>query len=554
MKVPPNGWDIQRLNFEVARLLDANEPRLTVGASLLGLVTVGISDDPLVMYREYIQNSVDALAANGQSSRGRVEVLIDRQNRQVRIRDNGPGLSYQGCVENLLPIGRSKKTVGLDRGFRGIGRLSGLAFASSVTFLTRSKSTDPVTRVVWPGIAFQEWTASQTIADEAVQESVTVDSLCGSNYPDHFFEVQVDGVGRLAAGLLLNSEAVRAYIGEVCPVPMAQPFPFGEDVRKLFDPNNAPYVQEVVVGDDPDLVKRPYGSDIPFARDRRDRFVEFEPIRIPRMESGGNAAIGWVAHSSYLGAIPKGNRIRGIRARVGNIQIGDERVFDHLFQDDRFNRWCVGEVHVVDDRIAPNARRDYFEPGPYLRHLENHLAPALRDISNRCRSASSARNRRSKILAELSQLEEMCDLLMSGYLSEVGFKDVAKQLHAKSSVISANLRSVDIDSQQLGRLDQIAAKLEGANPGRTISSLVDLSHSELKMYQDMFRAVIDVAPSPAVAKDVIDAVLAAKEDPNQALRDRDGRGPTDESGIAFDKIPDVEPNTAIGTGAPDTER
>ena len=38
-----------------------------------------------------------------------------------------------------------------DRGFRGIGRLSGLAFAESVAFLTRAEGKQPVTRIVWDG-------------------------------------------------------------------------------------------------------------------------------------------------------------------------------------------------------------------------------------------------------------------------------------------------------------------------------------------------------------------------------------------------------------------
>ena len=38
---------------------------------------------------------------------------------------------------------------------------------------------------------------------------------------------------------------------------------------------------------------------------------------------------------------------------MGNIRVGDERVFDHLFEEERFNRWCVGEVHILDSRIIP---------------------------------------------------------------------------------------------------------------------------------------------------------------------------------------------------------
>ena len=43
-------------------MLDATGPGVTVGPSILGLVTSGIYDDPLAIYREYIQNAVDELS------------------------------------------------------------------------------------------------------------------------------------------------------------------------------------------------------------------------------------------------------------------------------------------------------------------------------------------------------------------------------------------------------------------------------------------------------------------------------------------------------------
>ena len=34
------------------------------------------------------------------------------------------------------------------------------------------------------------------------------------------------------------------------------------------------------------------------------------------------------------------------------------------FTEERFNRWCVGELHILDSRIVPNARLDYFSQDP----------------------------------------------------------------------------------------------------------------------------------------------------------------------------------------------
>ena len=53
-----------------------SRPSVTVGPSILGLVTSGIYDDPLTIYREYIQNSVDELSRHN-GVEGKVEISID---------------------------------------------------------------------------------------------------------------------------------------------------------------------------------------------------------------------------------------------------------------------------------------------------------------------------------------------------------------------------------------------------------------------------------------------------------------------------------------------
>ena len=215
----------------------------------------------------------------------------------------------------------------------------------------------------------------------------------------------------------MNREAVRGYIAEVCPVPLAPEFPFSNEVWGVFPPQQSPYSLRITLDGEERPVQRQYSSTIGFNGNREDHFHEFEKVHVPSIEGNEDAAVGWIAHSSYLGAIPKANRIRGIRARIGNIQVGDEQVFDHLFDEERFNRWCVGEVHILDSRIIPNGRRDYFERDPHLRNLENHLAPIFREIAARCRAASSSRNKEKKLISTITDIEAMYELAASGCLA-----------------------------------------------------------------------------------------------------------------------------------------
>lgn len=41
--------------------------------------------------------------------------------------------------------------------------------------------------------------------------------------------------------------------------------------------------------------------------------------------------------------------------------IGDRGTCNGLFKEERFNGWMIGELHVFDNDLVVNARRDYFE-------------------------------------------------------------------------------------------------------------------------------------------------------------------------------------------------
>ena len=492
-------------------MLDATGPSVTVGPSILGLVTSGIYDDPLSIYREYIQNAVDELSRQSEIE-GRVEITIDPGQKRVSICDNGPGLTYHECLEDLVPISQSKKCLERDRGFRGIGRLSGLAFAESVAFLTRASASDPVTRVVWSKTEVADATNSIPGTQLGFQDWVSVEVLDDFDWPDHFFRVEIDGVSRHAAGVLLNREAVRGYISEVCPVPLAPDFPFFENIGGIFQQQQSPYTLRVTLDGEEQPVQRQYGSTIALAGNREDHFHEFEEVRVPSVDGRGDAALGWVAHSSYLGAIPKGNRIRGIRVRLGNIQVGDERVFDHLFEEERFNRWCVGELHILDSRIVPNGRRDYFERNPHLRNLENQLAPIFDQIAARCRTASSNRNKQKRIVSALIDLEDMYELAVSGCLTTKDAIAFVEQALERVTKAHQNFASSGMGSGPSERLSTIEGKLRNFHPNGSCFPLQDKTSSEVDIYRRVFGAVAANVPSARSAREIIATVLKLIDD------------------------------------------
>lgn len=488
----------------VNRYLGPAEPVL--GDQMLEIITSAMYDNPLSVYREYIQNSVDALATAKQLDQGTVEISINPYERRIDILDDGPGLTEGMAVRALVPVGTSEKQKGIDRGFRGIGRLCGLAFGETVTFVTRANGSRHATCVRWNGPRLRAHIAETRHTALSVRECVEVTRLEGGGLPEHCFRVSVEGVYRHAANYLLNQELVRLYISEVCPVPIATSFPFSANVERLFGNEGQPVAVAVSLTGDSRPICRPLRKELRLSKHRVDRFREFEEIRVSSLERSSVAAIGWIAHSSYLGALPKSLGIRGIRARVGNMQIGDEDVFDHLFAQDRFSRWCVGEIHITDSRIVPNGRRDYFEASPHLRNLENHLAVLFRRIVERCRIASKRRNGLRRLETAVGDIERWYQLAASGWLARNDSVLLATRIEERAiRILEADGMAERQSNGVVARLRAVISDL-GDFEGPTRQPLKSMTVAERRAHQQVFRAVVDATDSPRVALGIIEAV------------------------------------------------
>ena len=476
-----------------------------IGGNILSLITCGMYTNPLAIYREYLQNSADAITSSSKLNNGKVEIVTDVSKLSVTIRDNGPGLSYKQAARELIPISKSGKNPKRDRGFRGIGRLAGLAFGRSVTFLTRCNEISPVTKVIWDGDPLRNEINNKLSASEIVLKCVTIEKVDGDNFPKNFFEVQIDGISRYAAASILNRNSIHEYLGEVCPVPFHIDFPYKSNISNLFK-ESRPLVLDVYLDGEKTPITRRHQNGVCISGGRIDKFVELEKIKVPALGKSSYAALGWIAHTSYLGAIPKKTSVRCLRARAGNIQIGNETAFDHLFSEIRFNRWCVAEIHILDSRITPNGRRDYFEPSTHLRNLENYLGAVCRKLEQKCRIASRDRNQQRHLNFFLESLEATYDLVASGYLTT----NAAQQfITGKLSEISvAREKYKDLGYvEYVKNLDKFEKKLVGFQKPRKRPAFVGISSSDVPAYRKIFKILADTSPSPREAKKTIETIL-----------------------------------------------
>jgi len=122
--------------------MDTN--RIKTGARLLETLTSALYAEPIVVFREYVQNAIDSFVISKSKPDFRVEIVIDSTKSRVIIRDNGDGIPPEEFNEVMMSLGKSPKEVRKNQiGFRGIGRLAGLSFCKHLHFINKSNPQKP---------------------------------------------------------------------------------------------------------------------------------------------------------------------------------------------------------------------------------------------------------------------------------------------------------------------------------------------------------------------------------------------------------------------------
>lgn len=105
-----------------------------VGAGILNIITESLYDNPIVVFREYVQNSVDSIFRN-EVNADKCEIRIWNSNNNLYFLDNGNGINVNRFKDEMVKIGASAKKRQRNLGYKGIGRLSGVPYCKNLVFL-----------------------------------------------------------------------------------------------------------------------------------------------------------------------------------------------------------------------------------------------------------------------------------------------------------------------------------------------------------------------------------------------------------------------------------
>lgn len=446
-----------------------------IGAYVLETLTTGMYTDALDSIREYIQNAADAIrkaerAGVLKPGEGRVDLFVDEEARSLRIRDNGIGIPADSFLSSMLNIGMSEKRIDEDAGFRGIGRLAGMAYCSRLYFRAKAQGEKKVSVVCFECDALRE--ECQPKSQRTNELAQVLGKQCKASTEEappgyHFFEVALENLSEAAADFLLP-KALEKYLGDVAPVdfdPMrfiyakqivdwTEKYKFPLPIINVFihSPN---YERQVFKHFRSKYNTRQANKQV---HDVHVKGVVFHPSEV----NGGTKYWIWYSKSDLLGMIDDDSA--GIRIRKNNIALGGSEQVAGLFakiakSNARFNGYFIGEIHVLSNDVVPNARRDALEANSEWRTIEEDLMKFVKARCDDVRQTSDARNKpTAKVVASAQTVTaDVKEHVEVGVASPIE----RSTLQQKAKTEIEKIERLDVESRQ----EEEKTKLETAKKG-----------------------------------------------------------------------------------------
>lgn len=494
------------------------EEIVQVGKYTLESLTTGMYSDPKIVYREYIQNSVDSLehavSLGMLEQQGmRIDIIVNADESYISIKDNGTGISAAEAAQTLMNVGSSKKRNANNRGFRGIGRLGGMSYCNTLVFTTSAENEKVKTVVSFDCKKLRHLLVPGEYEDmslSAVLEEITTIETFPEKEEKHYLCVEMVDVNGFSD--LLDIDAARSYISQVAPLPyQSRHFIYTSQLKSYLSDNG--YVVEefpIFVGEnesDLEPVYKPNKSR--FRSDRGKRTVdEISSMKYFDVTVDGELyALGWYGNCGWYGFLSE-KEISGFRVRKGNILIGDSHTMNAIFKEARFNGWTQGEIFIVTDKLIPNARRDDFEQNDaYYKFMEALSNSVGTEIARTIREASLTRNNpNAKALREIERkIGEASTAVAEGFNSTVDKEKMVTALTESAESLAGLRVSEDLTSKKKELQEKIEAAIEEVSESKNFK-INQINSGIDKKSKQVLKVVSDIL-SRKLAKVLVDEII-----------------------------------------------
>jgi molecular chaperone HtpG len=377
--------------------------KTTIGKDVIESLTSGMYEDSKFIFREYIQNAVDQIdkaiesGVIATSQGGNVWINLDKSERKIIIEDDATGIKSNEASDILRNIAQSTKKRGIDRGFRGIGRLGGLGYCEQLIFETSFKGEKSKSIMLWDAKELKKIINDRTQKEEAshVIDRVTDFDIQPEDIDKHYFSVTLE---RVSNDALFDKKEIIDYLQMVAPAPFHTGFLYRDAISNKLEENGLK-IDEYKIFVNTDQIFKAYTTNIYDGETNNKKKIDniFDTNSF-RIEGHNNELLGWGWYglSTFDGVLPEVNLARGLRLRKDNIQIGSADTLARLHKQKKNNFYFFGEIHAFHQDLIPNSRRDYFVENDCLFQFEDELKKIfeaelkpLFNIASKIRSAQN---------------------------------------------------------------------------------------------------------------------------------------------------------------------
>ncbi len=476
-------------------------------AAVVQILSEDLYPRKLEIVREYIQNASDAVDDWLRISdlipldRTEPQIKLSIQGRSLLIFDNGIGMTEED-IPKLKRVAYSEKKMGEEAGYKGIGRLAGIAVADKLKITSTSYGD--------PRLHHFEFRAAEMRKDisekkkQGIQEPATPvinrhTSMWWTDIDpsDHYTLVEIKDI-KESCPELLDPDKLIEYIGDIGPVDFSPDFSHGAKISENLARNVPDYSPKTI------YLSRSDGTKVRVHRPFRDSMAIAEPgfREVPDpadpkkllaycwYTSNAEEILGKLRPTGKIFQVPaesesveEKRRFAGLVYKLFGFSVGDRSLPERTLWTTARARalWFTGEIHIVNKDILPTTPRTDFVENSTRAKLygegRNRIAVRLnalaQEISDNRKTFQDARTIRQKLDTYKGRLE-------SGGIDRADLKAIRDDLEKASQKLRSRkctdteIRGFQREVQKLGTALQTALNdPKKLKPGQALADLAN---------------------------------------------------------------------------------
>lgn len=365
--------------------MESVEFKSRAGKKLLKMCMGDLYPNPMVVYREYIQNSCDALTEAERlgyfDNNVRKTVSIQVNGDCITIHDRGTGVRSEDVVSRLIDLSFSQKS-GNAIGRYGVGRLTGAKYCDMLTFETSARGETVKSIVRFNARLAREIIATDEEAEctDVIDRVTTYTRESEPNAENHYFRVEMTGVKDTH---LLDVPGAIKYLEQTVPVDFTADF---KDyvLRTAFEsqPDFKTHCEELTMCNvlfNGVNIRKPYAGKVINSAHEDESIGRARYFSIDH--EGEQLAWGWYAMTVSAKQFASDVPFRNIRLRQLNMAVGGETCLDNLYYKQVDALYFIGEVYIVHPEIEPTTGRDGLVDNAHKKLFERLLREKFRAMA-----------------------------------------------------------------------------------------------------------------------------------------------------------------------------